>query len=237
MDKLKLNKEFNNRNPENPKRIPFFKQCERAAYRALDLPEIKDACVIKVNPSMAQMKLRELLLKEKKTLLVPCTSLTDEKFLFQINGEVLSMAKAYKASTKKGAANIGVAKSIDDFHRGFHIDAVVVGSVAVATNGVRLGKGKGFAELEWAILWKKGIVDENTCVITTVHEKQIVSQEELPDSLMSDHDLPVDIIVTPWKTYRVSPKLKKPKAGIIWDEICDERIQEMPVLKKLKELY
>ena len=83
MDKLKLNKEFNNRNPENPKRIPFFKQCERAAYRALDLPEIKDACVIKVNPSMAQMKLRELLLKAKKTLLVPCTSLTDEKFLFQ----------------------------------------------------------------------------------------------------------------------------------------------------------
>ena len=32
------------------------------------------------------------------------------------------------------------------------IDVVVVASVAVAVNGVRLGKGLGFAELEWAIL-------------------------------------------------------------------------------------
>jgi 5-formyltetrahydrofolate cyclo-ligase len=32
------------------------------------------------------------------------------------------------------------------------IDVVVVASVAVGLNGVRLGKGLGYAELEWGIL-------------------------------------------------------------------------------------
>ena len=45
--------------------------------------------------------------------------------------------------------------------------------MAVGVNGVRLGKGLGYAELEWAILVELGVVSERTLVLTTVHEDQV----------------------------------------------------------------
>ena len=61
--------------------------------------------------------------------------------------------KAAKACTKKGAAKYGQTLGLtsgwesDDL-----IDLYVVGAVAVTSKGVRLGKGLGYAEMEWAML-------------------------------------------------------------------------------------
>jgi len=44
----------------------------------------------------------------------------------------------------------------------------VVGSSCVSPNGARLGKGEGFAEVEYGIMRLMGAVDENTPVVTTV---------------------------------------------------------------------
>jgi hypothetical protein len=44
----------------------------------------------------------------------------------------------------------------------------VVGSSCVSPNGSRLGKGEGFAEVEYGILRLLGVVDENTPIVTTV---------------------------------------------------------------------
>ena len=46
-----------------------------------------------------------------------------------------------------------------------------------------------------------GVVTEKTLVITTVHESQIV--DDLSLDLMTDHDLPVDVIVTPKRIVNV----------------------------------
>ena len=56
-----------------------------------------------------------------------------------------------RASTKAGAAKFG-SPLLLDWTKVPKVDVVVVASVAVALNGVRLGKGLGYAELEWAIL-------------------------------------------------------------------------------------
>jgi len=101
---------------------------------------------------------------------------------------------------------------------------------------VRLGKGKGYAELEWAILNQAGAVNSDTLVATTVHEAQIVSDRRLPLSAMSAHDLPVDIVATPKRLIRVRRPLAKPQCGILWHLIKDEDLDAMPVLKQLKEL-
>ena len=57
----------------------------------------------------------------------------------------------------------------------YKVDLVVVGSVAVdRRTGRRIGKGEGFADLEWALAASNhgGAVGKNTLVATTVHDCQ-----------------------------------------------------------------
>ena len=75
--------------------------------------------------------------------------------------------------------NLSILYNFNPLCSGVKIDLYVVASVAVSTNGVRLGKGRGFAELEWAILKELGLVDADTLVATTVHQAQIIEEEIL----------------------------------------------------------
>jgi 5-formyltetrahydrofolate cyclo-ligase len=59
---------------------------------------------------------------------------------------------------------------------------VVVGSVAVDRLGRRIGKGEGFADLEYAMAASHhGAVTSETLVLTTVHDVQVFDQ--LPQDL------------------------------------------------------
>lgn len=40
-------------------------------------------------------------------------------------------------------------------------------------------------------------VDDATLVVTTVHDSQLVPDDEIPVDRLLEHDVPVDIIVTP----------------------------------------
>jgi hypothetical protein len=55
---------------------------------------------------------------------------------------------------------------------------------------------QGFAELEYGILRWMGAIDDNTPVVTTIHDCQLL-EEEIDPAQMLEHDVPVDIIVTP----------------------------------------
>lgn len=109
---------------------------------------------------------------------------------------------------------------------------LIVGSVCVNKAGYRIGDGEGFADLEYAILSKMKAVDENTIIVTTVHDCQIL--DDLPNELFETHDLPVDIIVTPTQTIVVNPKLKKP-SDIVWSAISKRKLAAIPVLNEIKE--
>lgn len=109
---------------------------------------------------------------------------------------------------------------------------LVLGSVCVSKTGQRIGDGEGFADLEYAILSKMKAVNENTLIVTTVHDCQVV--DEFPDIIFGAHDLPVDVIVTPTQTIFVDPKLTKP-TEIIWSEISQRRITAIPVLNDVKK--
>jgi len=108
------------------------------------------------------------------------------------------------------------------------IDLIVTGSVAVTKNGLRLGKGGGYSELEYAILMEYGKVEQSTPIATNVHDLQILN--DLP---RDPHDLILDIIATPTKLIRVKGVLQRPK-GIIWDLLDKRKIEEIPLLSRLK---
>jgi 5-formyltetrahydrofolate cyclo-ligase len=95
-----------------------------------------------------------------------------------------------------------------------HIDLVVVGSVAVNATGARVGKGGGYSDLEFALARELGAVTASTPVLTTVHGFQ-VTKATIP---MMDHDVPVDLIVTPERIIRTPQAFAKPR-GIHWPRL------------------
>lgn len=109
----------------------------------------------------------------------------------------------------------------------------MLGAVCVSRLGYRIGKGEGFADLEFAVLMRMGAIDENTTVVTTVHDCQIV--DDLPASLFEKFDVPVDIILTPTQTIVVKDKLKKP-SGIFWDMLTPRRVKSMRILQQLQQM-
>ncbi len=109
-----------------------------------------------------------------------------------------------------------------------HIDLVVAGSVAVARNGARLGKGGGYSDLEYALGHAVGCIDDRTRIATTVHPLQIV-RGSLPETA---HDFRVDLIVTPEGALRVRRSRPQPK-GIIAADLTDEIRENVPALRAL----
>ena len=53
------------------------------------------------------------------------------------------------------------------------VDLIVVGSVAVSEKGYRIGKGEGFADMEWGMMATMGSVRAETIVVTIVHDCQV----------------------------------------------------------------
>ncbi len=229
---------FRNHKPDGQLKIPYFKGDRRAAERFAGSPEFRGARAVKVNPSLAQMHLRKLVMKAKKDLVVPVPSLEDEggdaAFAHLVRGD-RGPELVQKACTKAGVARRGTKLSLTSWPEDLKVDLFVVGSVAVTKQGFRLGKGRGYAELEWGVMWSLGAVDAGTTVATTVHEAQLVSQNKLPLAEMERHDLPVDVIVTPRRIIRVKERLPKPDCGVLWEKLSEEDLNAMPVLKELKK--
>jgi 5-formyltetrahydrofolate cyclo-ligase len=167
-------------------RIPNFKGAERAAWNLKSLPEYKKAKVIFCAPDSPQRPLREMSLKDGKTLIMATPRLT-KGFLVIPPGA--ATGKERLASTIKGAFRFG--KMTTDFPKP---DLIVLGSVAVDRKGNRLGKGHGYGDLEIKILTDRfGKIP----IATTIHDVQLV--ESVPSTPL---DKKVDIIVTPTKVIR-----------------------------------
>jgi 5-formyltetrahydrofolate cyclo-ligase len=204
-------------------RIPNFDGAELACERVSELPEFRRASVIKINPDSPQMRSRYIALLLGKIVIMPTPRLR-EGFLI-LDPRSIPRNRISEAATIRGSFIWGSKISIKEIPK---VDLLIVGSVAVNTKGARIGKGGGYADLEYSILRELGLVDEDTPVITTVHDLQIIDQE-IP---MEEHDLPVDIIVTPMRIIRIERAYRKPK-GIYWDRIDREKLKEIPILAEI----
>lgn len=87
--------------------------------------------------------------------------------------------------------------------------------------GYRIGKGEGYADLEYAMMCAMGAVTPDTIVVTTVHDTQIV---DIPEELMEDHDVLVDYIITDTQVIKCNRTKPKP-TGIIWSRLTPEKVR------------
>jgi len=212
------------------KRIPNFKGAVTAGQKIAEVAEFQDAKVVKVAPDKPQEEVRRRVLESRKQLLVPTPKLQTAGSLFN---RIPTPSQHNQQELKLLASRKGIdTKSIPmDLGTKVLIDVVVVGSVAVDLCGRRIGKGEGYADLEFGLAAEHGMVNQNTLVVTTVHDCQVV--ESLDPLMFGPHDLPVDLILTPTKTYSVEQKLPKP-TGILWDLLSEEKISRTPLLKSIR---
>uniref|UniRef100_A0A7S1ET43 Methenyltetrahydrofolate synthase domain-containing protein n=1 Tax=Timspurckia oligopyrenoides TaxID=708627 RepID=A0A7S1ET43_9RHOD len=225
-------------------RIPNFEGAEIAANRLLtEVEEFQSARCIKVNPDSPQRAVRYNVLNESKLLLCPQPRLRTG-FFSELSKEWIPSQELLSACSAKGFGKYGKPLSLNEMrdldengkNNRLIVDCIVVGSVAVASNGSRIGKGEGFAELEYGILRLLGSIDENTPVITVVHDVQVMDDALMPLERMGEHDVPVDIIVTPTRVIRVNESAKKKKPnGVLWNLLSPQKLAQIRVLQQLKK--
>jgi len=209
-------------------RIPNFVGAELTASQVEQLPEFRRAKCVKVNPDRPQAPVRLATLRAGKLLLVPQPRLRTG-FFSVLDPTKIDPSLYSLAVTQQGVVRFGEPVDLDEKMK---IDLIVIGSVAVdAASGCRLGKGEGFAELEYGMLRLMEAIDDDTPVVTCIHDCQLV--DDIPVDRMLCHDVPVDIICTPTRTIRLQPLLPKPK-GIYWDKLSPQKLGSIRILQKLK---
>ena len=206
-------------------RIPNFMGAEAAAERLRETEEWQHATTLKANPDSPQLPVRQRALEDGKTVFmaVPRLAVPDPFFLLD---PARLQTTPRKASSIAGASRYGRTVPVEDLQP---VDVVVAGSVAVDDQGRRLGKGGGFSDLEFAIAAELKLIGRNTVVVTTVHETQIVDRGRIP---LTPHDVKLDLILTPERVIRCRSG-RRPTASIRWEELTDEKVAAIPVLRRL----
>ncbi|XWS21800.1 hypothetical protein CRYUN_Cryun30bG0085800 [Craigia yunnanensis] len=145
-------------------RIPNFVGASAAAKKLSELEVFGLAKCVKVNPDSPQKQVRFLTLSDGKKLLTPQPRLRTG-FFSVLESSMLIPSTINEACTSVGVAKYGRPIGLDEKIK---VDLIVIGSVAVdPKTGARLGKGEGFAELEYGMLRYMGAIDGSTPVITS----------------------------------------------------------------------
>jgi len=203
-------------------RIPNFTGAEAAARLLASLDVWRDAEILKSNPDSPQLPVRTQAIEAGKRVYMAVPRLADEKPFLLLDPDRID-GPPRRAASIKGASKMAKHVALDDVP---HVDLVVCGTVAVNRRGVRVGKGGGYSDIEFALLTETGAVDSRTIVATTVHPVQVLD-EELPET---SHDFRVDLVVTPDEVIRCRRAHRPP--GIVASHLDPAMVAAIPVLAK-----
>ncbi|XP_073321140.1 methenyltetrahydrofolate synthase domain-containing protein isoform X2 [Pagrus major] len=210
-------------------RIPNFKGAFTACAKVSELQVFTHTAEVKVDPDKPLEGARLAVLQAQKTLLVPTPRLRTGLFNKITPPQGANKEQLRICSSSQGVKDFSVPVGLDAKVK---VDLVVVGSVAVSEKGFRIGKGEGFADMEYGMMASMGAVNESTVVVSIVHDCQVL---DIPEELMDSHDLSVDYILTPTRLIKTNCQLPKPQ-GIIWTKLDTEKLERIPILKKLRAL-
>lgn len=206
-------------------KIPNFDGAEAAAERLAALPVWAEAEVVKAAPDKAQLPVRVRALEEGKLVYMAVPNMAHERPFYVLDPARLTIPFE-EAATGKGAAKVAPHIGTDEMRP---IDLVVCGSVAVNHQGVRLGKGAGYSDLEVALLHEAGLIGPTTTIVTTVHQLQLVD-DVLPEAV---HDFRVALVITEQDIVLCGLHEELPE--LRWDDLGPGMKGAIPVLAALEE--
>ncbi len=210
-------------------RISNFTGAEAAAELLRATEPWRAAHTVKANPDSAQLPVRVRALQDGKTVYMAVPRLAEPDPFFLLDPERLADPPRSAASisgARRSARRVAVAELAP-------VDLVVTGCVAVGADGDRLGKGGGFADLEFALARAARLIGPETLVVTTVHELQLRPVGMIPTGA---HDVPVDLVVTPERVIDCREHRRpRPIDGVRWAELTPDKIAAIPLLGRLSE--
>ena len=209
--------------------ITDFIGSEEATARLVALNEYKQARVVFITPDNCLESLRAQAVRDGKTLLM--TTYGIRRGFVVLPPHTVQPGLEEYAVLLDAIEKIGHYISLSEIQQNYRIDLLVTGGSAVTRNGARFGKGHGFFDIEWAMLYSIGAVDSNTPIIDLVHDCQLVDMklETTP------FDTVCDYIVTPTQVIHVENP-QKPTRGILWDKLEPGMMDKISPLRELKEM-
>jgi 5-formyltetrahydrofolate cyclo-ligase len=213
--------------PKPANRIPNFVGAEAAAQRLAETAEWRAAATLKSNPDSPQWPVRHRALVDGKVVYMAVPRLAEPNPFFLLDPARL-VDDPRAASSIKGASRNAQTVDVGDLAP---VDLVVTGCVAVDESGARLGKGGGFSDLELAVAADAGLVDADTIVVTTVHDRQVLPAGTVPTTA---HDIHVDVVVTPERVLHCARPSTWTAPTLRWRDLTDEKVASIPLLQRLR---
>lgn len=209
--------------------IPDFEGSKAALAKLLALSLYRDSTLIFITPDNCLEGLRTQALRDGKRILVPTYGI--RRGFVKLSLDEMSRGKEEYASWLDGLERMGRHVSLTEIQQLGPIDFLVSGASVINHQGVRFGKGHGFFDLEWAILFEIGVVDETTPIVAFVHDCQVVDTVLEPSAF----DTVCDFIITPSRIIEIKNPTK-PSVGILWEKLAPEMLDNIPPLRELQRM-
>ena len=211
--------------------IADYEGSDDGAERLLELADDCDCETWLVTPDNNLDPLRERLIERETSYLMPSYGI--RRGFLSLTPTSVPEGQAPFAATLDGMNRFADRVSLDVLEADYRpLDIMVTGASFVTPDGLRMGKGHGYFDLEWAMLRQIGLVNEDTVVVAAVHDVQALSDDEAADEMAADHDTVVDYVVTPTETAHVKNPPPKP-SGIYWELLSETEIHAIPPLEEL----
>ncbi len=210
--------------------ITDFVDSDRAVARLTSHRYYQDAEVIFITPDNCIEQLRyQALLDGKKVL---CTTYSIRRGFWLLDPATISPDRYLYAATLDGMEREGRPLTLVEISEQLGtVDFLVTGTGAINEEGVRFGKGHGFFDAEWAMLYKMKAVTVATPTAAVVHDCQLLQEKLYPEIF----DTVADVVFTPTRTLEVSNP-QKPECGIVWDLLDPHMLATIPPLQELQQI-
>lgn len=210
--------------------IADFEGSQAALDRLTAHPFYQQAQCIFITPDNCVEMLRWQALRDGKLVLMTTYSILRGFWL--LDPATIPADRMLHAATLDGMERYGTPLSLADLRvRIPRVDYMVTGTGAINEAGVRFGKGHGFFDAEWGMLYRLGKIDTSTPAAAVVHDCQVLTETLYPEVF----DTVVDAIFTPTRTIAVDQP-HKPTCGIVWDLLDGQMFATIPPLQELKAL-
>ena len=209
--------------------IADFEGGEEAVQRLVDHEFYKNSNYIFITPDNCLDRLRLKALEDGKKVLM--TTYSIKRGFWLLDPSKIAPELYLYASTLDGMERVGQPVSLKDLAEMPKVDYMVTGTGAINTKGIRFGKGHGFFDSEWGMLYQIGRISTDTPSAAVVHDCQLLEEELTPDV----YDTVADAIFTPTRTITVDGP-HKPTCGILWDRLDPVMFETIPPLQELKAM-
>ena len=210
--------------------IADFQGSDAANARLMAHRFYRDAGCLFITPDNCLEHLRHRALQDGKLVLM--TTYSIKRGFWLLDPAKIPNDRMLYAATLDGMERHGTPMTLADIRRDLpSLDFMVTGTGAINEAGVRFGKGHGFFDAEWGMLYRIGKITAQTPSAAVVHDCQVLTETLYPEVF----DTVADAIFTPTRTIEVD-RPHKPRCGIVWNLLDPQMLATIPPLQELKAL-